>query len=140
MIGEWHHRQWCDLNPGLSLQQRLQKMQVYLDEAPIPKMLVAQRDGKPMGTAAIVHHDMDSRMDLSPWLASVYVAPAFRRTGIGSALVRAIGARAASSGEDRLYLFTPDQRGFYAALGWSVFTQEVYRGQPVDLMRLNLSQ
>ena len=44
-------------------------------------------DQELFGSAAIIEHDMDTRMELSPWLASVFVAPEFRKRGIGSKLV-----------------------------------------------------
>lgn len=30
-----------------------------------------------MGSAAIINNDMDTRPELTPWLASVFVAPAY---------------------------------------------------------------
>lgn len=43
-----------------------------------------------MGTASSVLEDVSTCLDLSPWLASVYVVLAYRGQGIGSKLVEAI--------------------------------------------------
>jgi N-acetylglutamate synthase-like GNAT family acetyltransferase len=77
---------------------------------------------------------MDTRPDLSPWLAAVYVAPAYRKQGIGSALVKAVESTAQQIQIARLYLFTPDQEHFYARLGWSVLERVEYRYQTVVVM------
>ena len=89
---------------------------------------------KSAGTASIYVHDMDTRPDLSPWLAAVYVAPAYRKQGIGSALVKAVESAAQQIQIARLYLFTPDQEHFYARLGWSVLERVEYRHQTVVVM------
>ncbi len=73
-------------------------------------------------------------MDLTPWLAAVYVLPEFRRRGIGGQLVRAIEAAAIRLQLERLYLFTPDQEAFYARLGWSVLETVEYRHQSNVIM------
>ena len=70
-----------------------------------------------VGSASLIAQDMDTRPELSPWLASVYVAAEHRRQGIGSALVRRVAQEAAALGVETLYLFTPDQEHFYARLG-----------------------
>ena len=82
---------------------------------------------------------MDTRPELSPWLASVYVAADHRRQGIGSALVRRVAEEAASLGVEALYLFTPDQERFYARLGWTVLERCTYRGYPQVVMTLSLA-
>jgi GNAT superfamily N-acetyltransferase len=52
----------------------------------------------------LVAHDMDTRMDLSPWLAGVFVAPHHRRRGVGAALVQRIIDEATGLGVEQLYL------------------------------------
>ena len=59
-------------------------------------------------------------------LASLFVLPRARGRGIGAALVRACVVLAASERVPRLWLFTPEHAGFYAALGWD--TRDVADG------------
>ena len=77
-------------------------------------------------------------MDLSPWLASVYVTPEHRSRGIGTALVQRVIEEAVGLSVETLYLFTPDREGFYASLGWSVVERTEYRGQKVVIMALHI--
>lgn len=68
---EWHHTQWAYLNPRSTLEKRLEKTKRYLCDEPIPSTFVAVDSGDVLGSAAIIEHDMDTRMEYSPWLASV---------------------------------------------------------------------
>jgi N-acetylglutamate synthase-like GNAT family acetyltransferase len=136
-LAKWHHQQWQALNPGQTLEQRLQKMQRYLAGSFIPGAYVAC-DGRLLGSAAIVECDMDSRPELSPWLASVYVDFPYRREGIGSMLVQHVIEQASLQGIKRLYLFTPDQVAFYQQLGWQVLETTTYRDAEVTVMYIDL--
>ena len=100
----------------------------------IPETFVAVEDGEPLGTASLVAHDLAERMDLSPWLAAVYVAPEFRNRGVGSALVQAVMDEALALGVEELYLFTPDKMSFYGRLGWKVLELREHHGTDVTVM------
>lgn len=137
-IAHWHHQQWGYLNPNQTLEMRMDEMRAHLLEPLVPTTFVAF-DQTLLGSAAIVVDDMDTHPELTPWLASVYVAPEFRRRGIGSKLVRHMMEQARQHGYAELYLFSPDRARFYAALGWQVLSQELYRGYPVTVMNIPLS-
>lgn len=103
----------------------------------LPSMFVAIDDtGELGGSAALVAHDMDTRADLGPWLAAVYVAPGFRRRGIGSQLVRHIMTFAHQHKLLPAYLFTPDQQALYERLGWQTLAVEPYHNHQVTVMWL----
>lgn len=136
-LAEWHHNQWSSLNPGGSLEKRIEKMQAYLGTDLIPSTFIAKA-AMLLGSAAIIDHDMDTRLDLSPWLASVFVAPEYRNNGIGGSLVRHVMQTAKQAGIERLYLFTPDRESFYRKLGWQVLSKEEYRGHAVTVMCIQL--
>jgi GNAT superfamily N-acetyltransferase len=133
-LAAWHQAEWASLNPGLSLEGRVAKMQAYLADAALPRLFVAVQDQLLLGSAALVDADMDSRPDLTPWLASVYVRDSCRRAGLGTALVLHLAAYAKALGHSQLYLFTPHQERFYQGLGWQLLSHEHYRQEPVSLM------
>lgn len=137
MLANWHQEQWSYFNPQGTLAGRIERMKSHLLPEFIPTTFVAM-DQELFGSAAIVEHDMDTRKDLSPWLASVFVAPEFRRQGIGSELVRHVMEHARLNQIQRLYLFTPDREAFYAKLGWEMFENTKYRGYAVTIMHVNL--
>ena len=82
----------------------------------IPLCRIALDGGRLIGTASLIEKDDIARPDLRPWLAAVIVAEAFRRSGIGSSLVRQVCQDAAALGEQRIYLGT-DNPAFYRTLG-----------------------
>lgn len=131
-IAAWLHAEWWAAG-GHALAETEAFLRAATGPA-APCALVAEQGGVPMGTATLDVEDLPSRPDLSPWLASVLVAPAFRRQGVATALVAEVRRRAAALGHQRLWLFTGGQASFYAARGWSPEGAETYRGQPVTLM------
>jgi GNAT superfamily N-acetyltransferase len=77
---------------------------------------------------------MSTRLDLSPWLAGVYVVPEARRRGIASSLVRYAESFAAEVGVGRLYLHTDGSESLYQRLGWLPVGREPYEGSVVSIM------
>ena len=138
IIAHWHHEEWGHFNPGDSIEKRIANLQTNLGRKQIPTTFVSLSGGILLGSASLVAHDMDTRMDLSPWLASVYVTPEHRSQGIGTALVQRVVKEAVELGIETLYLFTPDREGFYASLGWSVVERTEYREQKVVIMALHI--
>jgi GNAT superfamily N-acetyltransferase len=77
---------------------------------------------------------MDTRPDLSPWLAALFVIPSHRGRGIGTALIRRCEREAWSVGANRLYLHTTTAQDLYERLGWATLGEEAYEGGSVILM------
>lgn len=100
--------------------------------------LVAKIDGVLCGTCLLVPSEIDPCHEVSPWLAGLYVAEAYRGRGVGSALVRAIEAQARMRGYQRLYLYTDTAIDLYAALGWSIVERVDWKGYPTALMQREL--
>jgi GNAT superfamily N-acetyltransferase len=134
-LAAWVYNQWGHWMPPDATQETLAR-EFRRRTAPgqIPETFVAVEDGKPLGTASLVVHDLAERRDLSPWLAAVYVAPEARNRGIGSALVQAVMDEASALGAEDLYLFTPDKMSFYGRLGWRVLEHRQHRGTGVTVM------
>ncbi len=121
------------------MQDRENQLENQLGHRQIPTTLVAIEDGETLGSASLVVRDLETRPDLSPWLAGVYVGKQYRRRGIGSDLVKRIMMEAESLGTPTLYLFTVDKEKLYARLGWKTFDQQIYHEQHIVLMKINLS-
>lgn len=137
-LAGWHQQQWAHLNPGETLAMRVQRMRGYLLEPFIPTMYIAREDDKLLGSAMIVIDEMETHLELGPWLASVYIDERYRKLGIGSLLVRHVMAKAKENGVATLYLYTPDQAPFYQHLGWQILDEECYQGETVTLMKIGL--
>lgn len=136
-LASWHQEQWSYLNPGESLASRIARMQPCLNNDLIPSTFIA-KDKNLIGSAAIVSQDMKTELQLTPWLASVYVRPGSRKQGVGRQLVLHVMEQVRINGIKTLYLYTPDQMSFYKKLGWSVLEQRVYLSHEVTIMQVGL--
>jgi len=105
----------------------------------VPTGFVAVLDEVVVGMACLVAHDMETRPELTPWLATVLVAPDYRGRGIGSALSERVVAEARALAFSKVYLVTFDKTSFYARLGWSNLERTDYLGLPATIMIRALS-
>ena len=140
VLAQWHHEEWHHLTPWENLSQCEARLRREAQPGGIPTILIAVADGNLKGSASIVLHDMKGREDLSPWLAGVYVAPAYRRQGIGARLVQAVVEEARKQRVPRLYLYTTGKENerFYARMGWSVKERVDYLGKQRVIMEIGL--
>jgi len=139
-LADWHHQEWGHLRPADSVEARVERLRAESGHKQIPTTVIAFRNSTLLGSAMLIAHDMDTRMELSPWLASVFVAPESRRQGIGAALVRRIVEEAGALGVVRLYLYTTSKQSFYSRLGWSFVERASYHGADVIIMSKELLQ
>jgi len=139
LLSRWFFKEWSYLNPGKTFADVEQLIGERTNTDKIPIALVAFDNQELLGTVCLKVHDMDTRLDLSPWLAGLYVAAPRRRQGIGATLVAAIENKAIELGIEKLYLHTPQSETFYTKLGWQVKARPQYHGYPVSLMQKRLS-
>ena len=137
-LAKWHYDQWKDFVDGDSVERRQQQLRARARHRAVPTVFVAFEGAQLLASATLAEHDMDTRLDLTPRMVDVFVAPEFRRRGIASALVRRIVHEAAELGVAELYLFTTghEREGLYAGLGWSVRERPIYRGVERVLMSI----
>lgn len=100
----------------------------------LPITLVALSDGVLIGTGSIKLAEPGTRPGLSPWLGGMYIKPAYRNSGLGASIVRALEAKAAELGATSMYLSADKARTFYARLGWTVLEHV----RPYDLKEVVL--
>jgi N-acetylglutamate synthase-like GNAT family acetyltransferase len=136
-IARWHYAEWGRYSADRTVETMSERLRGHLNRDRIPLTVVAHEDGVPVGTAGLVEFDMETRRDLTPWLADVVVTPERRDAGIGTRVVEFIVALARELGVRRLYLFTPDRESFYARMGWSVLERTEYRNEPVVVMQID---
>lgn len=137
-LAAWFHAQWGHLSPGSTVEMVAEGLESHLHHNELPLALVAVSDAGVVGSASLRVHDMRTRKDLSPWLASVYVPAEHRTRGIGARLVTAIEEKAKAMGFATLYLWTEEQEQFYAKLGWAVIDRVEYLGEQAVVMRKQL--
>jgi N-acetylglutamate synthase-like GNAT family acetyltransferase len=134
MLARLHHAEWRLVTPHLRLEDRLARFQARTCRGEVPTSFVAVMDRQVVGVACLVDYDVESKKDLTPWLASVLVVPEYRRRGIGSRLSERVSEEANRLGYEALYLITTNKIDFYARLGWSVLTATEHFGRPATIM------
>jgi GNAT superfamily N-acetyltransferase len=139
-LAQWHFNEWSYLHADDSVERRVAELEDSCRRDELPIAFVASAARELLGSSMLVAHDMDTHTDLSPWLASVFVAPTHRRRGIATALVARVVEAAAALRFPRIYLFTPSEELFYAKRGWTLFGREVYHGVDVTVMTMALPQ
>jgi len=134
ILAKWLYEEWGYLHENDSIHRRIMSLENQVDETKIPFTYVALIDKMPAGTASVVTTDIPDRRDLTPCVASVLVHKNYRRTGIGSALMKAVEKHAQRLGFEKLYLFTWDQEKLYSSLGWKTIEASEYEGKSIVIM------
>ncbi|MFN2331651.1 MAG: GNAT family N-acetyltransferase [Halomonas sp.] len=133
-LARWEFQQWSHLDPARRLDEALFCFREQCGPGGVPSVFIALWDDTPVGMASLIADDMHDRPDLTPWLASVYVVPAWRGRGIASRLVQQVEKEASAHGIGQFHLFTSDRQTLYRRLGWQAMEECVYRGEAVTLM------
>ena len=89
---------------------------------------------QPVGTASLAHQDLETRPDLTPWLAGVFVQPAFRSRGYATALVRRVEAFASAASVPTLFLYTWTAEALYTRLGWERVGLETHPKMGIEVV------
>jgi predicted N-acetyltransferase YhbS len=133
-LAKLHFDEWNHFSPDKTLEDRVMKLGEMAQSSDVPFIIVAIDKQQLIGSAALVTEDMGTRKDLSPWLASVFVKPGFRKSGIGTSLVGHIEGEAKKRGIEKLFLYTEHARTLYAQLGWYDLEECEYQGVNVTIM------
>ena len=133
-LAQWQHAEWGHIRPGDTAEKRAARLRTWVNRDCIPLTVVALEASELLGSASLIAHDMETRMELTPWLAGVFVGEQYRRRGVGAQLVRRIMAEAGQLKIPLLYLYTVHSEHFYAALGWTLQERTSYRDQKIVIM------
>jgi GNAT superfamily N-acetyltransferase len=137
IIARWRYDAFFAEDGG-TFEQSRDALREWMDGLGYETALLAEVDGQPAGSCLLVREEIDPQHDLTPWLAALYVAPAYRKQGIATALVRAIEQHARDVGCRDLYLYTVTAEFLYAKLGWTVRDRFESNGAQFVLMARTL--
>ena len=120
----WSFGSWgCHQEDG-SLEKSLSRSQERSNNKDhIPLTWVGLENEKISGMVSLVSNDHPDHPELSPWLASMFIHPEFRKKGYASQLIQRLHNEAKKLGYTKLYLFTPDADKLYEKNGWKVIGQ-----------------
>jgi len=111
---------------GVPLDYIVARMKEGLASAAVPKAFVAHTGDTFAGTASVIASDLDERPQYTPWVAAVWIEPAFRSRRIGRLIIQHAADHALRSGAPRVYLTSrPSRRSLYEDIGWRVVEEGV---------------
>ena len=120
------------------LEDEIKRLEDFVADSSQQVALMASYDGVPAGTCLLAPMELAPCHPVSPWLAGLYVAPDYRRQGIGRVLVRATEQQARQRGNRQIYLYSDDAVAYYEKLSWRIIEQTIWHGFPMALMARDL--
>jgi GNAT superfamily N-acetyltransferase len=138
LVARWAHEEfWARLGKTFDDIERLFTPGPRSTWLPRTFVLI---DGEiPVGMASVTQHDLESRLQWTPWLTALVVDRAARGRGHSRTLVRFIEDFARENGTETLWLYTWSAEGLYAKLGWSAVERLEHNGREVVVMNRKLS-
>ena len=105
----------------------------------VPFVLVAHRDNKPVGLAALDNEvkilaNYPEFKHYAPLVSILYVIPEYRNKGIASLLCNKIEAEAFRTGISRVFLYARNTDTLYKKLGWKEMERVLYKAQETVVM------
>ncbi len=138
LLASWHQNQWFDSSPDISLDDRIERLNQYLQPDFMPSMFIAHNE-KLLGSAALISRALDKNSDnkirKAPWLTNVYVEKAYRGQGIGISLVEYIIEQARVQQVESIFLSTHEHTSFYQKFGWKTFKKTTHQNKTLVIMR-----
>jgi GNAT superfamily N-acetyltransferase len=123
---------------GSSLEETLAAVRTSVTAQRMPRTFVLLIDGKPLGTASLAAQDLETRPDLTPWLAGVFVEPAARGQGLIAHLISAVEAECRGMSIPTLWLYTRSAESVYRRAGWRNVETFALGAKSYALMRRDL--
>lgn len=133
-IAQLHQAEWAHMDRSLTLERRRKALTEAAGQESIPSIYIAVDNYELIGSAAIVEQDLDTHLELGPWISAVFVKEHWRTQGIATKLIERCENEAKKSGAKRLYLSTELASGLYEKLGWHTIEICMYKGVTVHVM------
>jgi monoamine oxidase/GNAT superfamily N-acetyltransferase len=142
VLAEWHHTEFGHLYDPLVWNREIATLEfeaMSRTSSPDITWLAFEGDRPDadtvLGSVSLIgSDDLPGFEHLTPWLASLFVAPRARGAGLGSRLVDLVIEQAAELGHPYVHLFTAGQAQFYLDRGWRPVADHVHRGHRAFVM------
>ena len=135
VLAAWHVAEWGHLYEHWTLEVAEQEF-ATMARSSVPLTFAALNEAKELiGSVSLISDDeLDGYSHLTPWLASLYVAPHARGRGVAELLIARMLAEAHRLRFEKVYLFTPEHVDYYERRGWQRVARAQAHGHEVDVM------
>jgi predicted N-acetyltransferase YhbS len=137
-LAQWHFEEWREILPEWTLERTVADLESHTGDGVIPTTIIALAGDEIVGSTSLLVHDIPGTEAWSPWLASVFVAPAWRNKRIGRLLVERAVADATAAGVPVLHLWTTGAERWYLDQGWQVVERRPHGSGTASIMDLDL--
>ncbi|XHE12286.1 GNAT family N-acetyltransferase [Agrobacterium deltaense] len=115
---------WQD--SGLHVGDVAEHLKDMVNPHTLPTGFVAHDDDGYVGSAFLIHCDLEERPQYLPWVAALWVEENRRGAGVARALMQAATQRAAELGHHTTYLCCEQNlETYYINCGWTVLERNV---------------
>ncbi len=135
VLARWFQAQWPDYFAGRPLTDIEQDFHEDANRDCIPTRLVALVDDEIAGTIVLRARAFGGHAAYSPGLGGLYVAEAYRRRGVGAALITAGMELSRAQGHATVYAATSVAHGLFARLGWVLIDTVIEGDEQVGVYR-----
>ena len=129
-----HAAEWKHLYADWDERSALAEFLNQKGDGSLPATLVLHEGMELVGSVSVVFGDCPVRLDLDPWLASLYVVPQRRGRGHGLELVQAAIELAAAAGVGRLHVFTESAEKLFQRCGFEILERTMLRDVPITVL------
>ncbi len=134
-LARLHAEEWQHLYRGWNKQTAFKEFGLQKTDGSLPTTLVLREGEQLIGSVSIVDDDCEARTDLNPWLASLYVDPAWRGRGHANRMIAAALELARQNDVSFLHVFTESAEGIFRKHGFLPLADAETNGRPVAILR-----
>jgi N-acetylglutamate synthase-like GNAT family acetyltransferase len=120
VVSKWIYTEFFEnIRHGISYDE------IFLDfssrkKGKIPYTFVGIEKGVCVGTVSLFSNDLKKRIDLTPWLGSLYVSTDYGNKAIAKHLIDKVTKTAKLLGYETIYLRTEHASNYYLKSGWKL--------------------
>lgn len=118
MVANWIYQEFGKGNPDRTLEYVINRFK-NRNLNKIPISLIALIDNKCVGVVSIFDNDLETRPELTPWLAGLYVNPNCRCKGVADKLITGVLEICKNINYNTVFLRTEHTSDYYKKHGWT---------------------
>ena len=118
MVANWIYQEFGKGNPDRTLEYVINRFK-NRNLNKIPLSLIALIDNKCVGVVSIFDNDLETRPELTPWLAGLYVNPNCRCKGVADKLITGVLEICKNINYNTVFLRTEHTSDYYKKHGWT---------------------